>query len=51
MSEKTNNKIGNDKVHLNCYCVIEIIPNGVGEPILFVFPINKLPEHKIYKKT
>ena len=48
-SEKPTNINGIDKIHLKCDCIIGSIVNGVREPILFSFAVDKLTGHKIQK--
>ena len=49
-SDKPINIRGIDKVLLKCDCVNGSIVNGVREPILFNFPMDKPPGPKIYKE-
>ena len=39
-----------DKVHLKCNCIQGSFVNGVGEPTLYSFALDKPPGHKIYKE-
>ena len=49
-SERPINITGVDKVFLKCDCVQGSIVNGVREPILYSFALDKAPGHKIYKE-
>ena len=49
-SNKPISIIGIDKIHLKADCVDGSIVNGVREPILFSFSLDKPPGHKIYKE-
>ena len=49
-SEKPINITGIDNVHLNCNCVYGSIVNGIREPILYSFALDKPPGHKIFKE-
>ena len=49
-SDKTINITGLDKIRLKCDYVNESIVNGVREPILYNFALDKPPGHKIYKE-
>ena len=46
-TDKPINITGIDKVHLNCDCIDGSIVNGVREPILYSFALDKPPGHKI----
>ena len=41
LSEKPNNITGTDKVHLKCNCITGSIVNGVREPKLYIFALDK----------
>ena len=41
---------GVDKIHRKANCIDGSIVNGVREPFLHSFPLDKLRGHKIYKK-
>ena len=49
-SEKPNNITSIDKVHLKCDCTDGSIVNGIREPILYYFALDKPPFHKIFKE-
>ena len=49
-SDKPINITGIDKVHLKCDCIDGSIMNGTREPILYSFPLDQPPGHKIYKE-
>ena len=49
-SERPINITGIDKVHLKCNVVDGSMVNGVREPILYSFALNRPPGHKIYKE-
>ena len=49
-SDKPINIIGVDKVHLKCDCVDGSIVNGIRQPVLYSFALDKPPGHKIYKE-
>ena len=49
-SDKPINITGIDKVHLKCDCIDGSIVNGTREPILYSFPLDQPPGHKIYKE-
>ena len=49
-SEKPILITGVDKVHLKCDCIQESVVNGVREPILYSFPLDKPPFHKIFNE-
>ena len=49
-SEKPINITASDKVHLKCDCIAGSILNGIREPILYSFALDKAPGHKIYKE-
>ena len=48
--EKPNNFTGSHKIHLKCDCINGSIENGVQQPILFSFALDKPLGHKIYKE-
>ena len=39
-----------DKVHLKCDCIQKSVVNGVREPILYSFALDKPPFPKIFKE-
>ena len=49
-SEKPINITGSDKIHEKCDCNNKAIVNGIREPILYSFALDKLPVRKIYKE-
>ena len=49
-SERPINITRNDKIHPKCNVVDGSIVNGVREPILYSFALDKAPGHKIYKE-
>ena len=49
-SDRPNNITSIDKVHLKCDSIEGSIVNGVREPILYSFALDKPPFHKIYKE-
>ena len=49
-SDRPINITGIDKIHLKCNCIDGSIVNGVREPILYSFALDKPPRHKIYKE-
>ena len=49
-SEKPNNITAIEEVHLKCNCVHGSILNGLRQPILFHFVLDKPPVYKIYKE-
>ena len=48
-SDKPVNVTGIDEVHLKCDCITGSFVNGVREPILYSFALDKRPGHKINK--
>ena len=44
------NITGIDKVHLKCDCVHGSIVNGIREPILYSYALDKPPGHQIIKE-
>ena len=44
------NITGTDKIHLKCDCIDGSIINGIREPILYSFALDKSPGHKIYNE-
>ena len=49
-SEKHINITGINKNQLRCYCINGSIVNGVREPILYSFALDKPPGHKIFEE-
>ena len=49
-SEKHINNTRIDNVHLKRDCIYGSIVNGVREPILYSFALDKPPGHKLYKE-
>ena len=49
-SERPINITGIDKVHLKCDCIDGSIMSGTREPILYSFPLDQPPGHKIYRE-
>ena len=47
-SDTLSNITSVDKVHLNCDCINGSTVNGVKEPFLFRFALDKLAGFKIY---
>ena len=45
--DKPFNITGNDKIHLKCDCINGSILNGIRDPILYSFALDKSPCHKI----
>ena len=48
--EKPNIITEIDKIHLKCDCIKGFIVNGIREPILYSFAIDKPPGDKVYKE-
>ena len=48
-SDKPINITGIDKIHLKADCINGSIVNGVPEPVLYSFALDKPPGRKIYK--
>ena len=48
----TSDKILNlgtvNKIHLNCDCIVGSVVNGVREPMLFSFVLDKKPDYKVF---
>ena len=38
------------KIHLKCRSIVGFVVNGIPEPSLYSFALDKPPEHKIYKE-
>ena len=49
-SDEPFNFEGNDEDLLKCNCINGSFVIGVREPILYSFPLDKPPGHKIYKE-
>ena len=49
-SERPVNITGVDKNHLKRVCSIVSVVNGIREPILYSFALDKPPGHKIYEE-
>ena len=47
-SNKPNNITGSDEIHSKCDCIQGSIGNGVREPIMYSFTLDKPPGHKIH---
>ena len=50
VSEKVINIMPINKIHLKCNCIDGSIVNGLREPILFTFSLDKAPGFKIFKE-
>ena len=50
VSEKVINIMPINKIHLKCNCIDGSIVNGLREPILFSFNLDKPPGFKIFKE-
>ena len=48
--EKLNNIIGIDEIHSKCDCSNGSFVNGVREPTLFSFALDKIAGQKVYKE-
>ena len=48
-TDKPINVTGINKTHLKCDCSNGFIANGIREPILYSFALDKPPGHKIFK--
>ena len=49
-SDKPVNIIVIDEIHLKCDCMSGSTLNGIRQPILFTFALDKPPGHKRYKE-
>ena len=49
-SDRPINITGIDKIHLKCDCIQGSIVNGIREPILYSFALDRPPGHKLYKE-
>ena len=49
-SDRPNNITEVDKTHSKCVCANGSIVNGIREPILYSFALDKPPRHKIFKE-
>ena len=50
MSEKVINIMPINKIHLKCNVIDGSIVNGIRQPILFSFNLDKPPGFKVYKE-
>ena len=49
--KKPINFTGHDKIHSKCDCINDSVVNGVREPVLFGFALDKPPGHKKDKEA
>ena len=49
-SQKTVNLGSTNKIHLKCDCIDGSIQNGLREPILYSFVLEKLPGYKVFSE-
>ena len=49
-SEKPINFTGTDEIHLKLNCIQGSFVNGVREPILYSFALEKPPGHKMFEE-
>ena len=50
-SQKVVNLGSTNKIHLKCDCIDGSVLNGVRQPILFSFVLDKLPGNKVFCET
>ena len=48
ISQKVVNLGSTNKIHLKCDCIDGSVLNGIGQPILFSFVLDKLPGYKVF---